>query len=49
MDTDFFDVTGQIAGLWVYPIKSCAGIAVPSAPLLATGLAHDRACMVVDP
>lgn len=49
MDTDFFDVTGQIAGLWVYPIKSCAGIAVPSAPLLATGLAHDRAFMVVDP
>ena len=37
-----------IAALWVFPIKSCAGISVPSATLTATGLAHDRAWMVVD-
>ena len=38
----------RIAALWVFPIKSCAGISVPSATLTATGLAHDRAWMVVD-
>ncbi|GAB2816591.1 MOSC N-terminal beta barrel domain-containing protein [Comamonas piscis] len=47
-NTDFFDVTGHIGQLWVFPIKSCAGIAVQSARLLATGLEHDRAFMLVD-
>ena len=48
MDTDFFDVTGQIGQLWIFPIKSCAGIAVQSARLVPTGLEHDRAFMLVD-
>ncbi len=38
----------RIAALWVFPIKSCAGISVQQAVLTATGLAHDRAWMVVD-
>ena len=37
-----------IAALWVFPVKSCAGISVPHAVLTPTGLAHDRAWMVVD-
>jgi uncharacterized protein YcbX len=32
----------------VHPIKSCAGIAVPEALLVETGLEFDRACMLVD-
>ena len=38
----------RIAALWVFPIKSCAGISVQQAVLTSTGLAHDRAWMVVD-
>jgi uncharacterized protein len=38
----------RIAALWVFPIKSCAGISVQHAVLTPTGLAHDRAWMVVD-
>lgn len=38
----------RIAALWVFPIKSCAGISVQQAELTPTGLAHDRAWMVVD-
>jgi uncharacterized protein YcbX len=38
----------RIAALWVFPIKSCAGISVQQAVLTVTGLAHDRAWMVVD-
>ena len=38
----------RIAALWVFPIKSCAGISVQEAVLTPTGLAHDRAWMVVD-
>jgi uncharacterized protein YcbX len=34
--------------LWVYPIKSCAGISVQHATLTDTGLDLDRAWMVVD-
>jgi uncharacterized protein YcbX len=44
----FTDFEAQIAALWVFPIKSCAGISVPQAVLTPTGLAHDRAWMVVD-
>jgi uncharacterized protein len=43
-----FDLQAQIAGLYVYPIKSCAGIALPSTTLTATGLAFDRQWMVID-
>jgi uncharacterized protein YcbX len=34
--------------LYVYPIKSCAGITLDSAELSATGLRHDRRWMLVD-
>jgi len=37
-----------LSGLYVYPIKSCAGISLDSADLSATGLRHDRRWMLVD-
>ena len=37
-----------LSGLYVYPIKSCGGIALESAELDATGLRHDRRWMLVD-
>ncbi|HET7270562.1 MAG TPA: MOSC N-terminal beta barrel domain-containing protein [Rubrobacter sp.] len=37
-----------LSGLYVYPIKSCAGISLQSADLSATGLRHDRRWMLVD-
>ncbi len=42
------DLTGTIARLFVYPVKSCAGIEVQEALLTETGLDLDRAWMVVD-
>ena len=42
------DVTGCISRLFVYPVKSCAGVEVQEALLLETGLEFDRAWMVVD-
>ena len=42
------DVFGTIARLFVYPVKSCAGVAVQEALLTETGLDLDRAWMVVD-
>jgi uncharacterized protein YcbX len=42
------DLKGIISRLYVYPIKSCAGIAVTEAILTETGLEFDRAWMVVD-
>ncbi|MFT4067530.1 MOSC domain-containing protein [Paraburkholderia sp.] len=38
-----------ISELFVYPIKSCAGIALREARLLATGLEYDRNWMITDP
>ncbi|WP_010121911.1 MOSC domain-containing protein, partial [Burkholderia oklahomensis] len=38
-----------ISDLFVYPIKSCAGIATVRAQLLVTGLEYDRNWMVTDP
>jgi len=38
----------QIARLFVYPVKSCAGVEVREAVLTETGLDLDRAWMVVD-
>jgi uncharacterized protein len=38
----------RIDALWVFPIKSCAGISVKQVVLTPMGLAHDRAWMVVD-
>ena len=43
-----FDTSAVISALYVYPIKSCAGVAVQEAILLDTGLEFDRAWMVVD-
>ncbi len=43
-----FDASCVISGLYVYPIKSCAGVAVQDAILTETGLEFDRAWMVVD-
>ena len=44
------DLAGNVtlSGLYVYPIKSCAGISLQSAELCATGLRHDRRWMLVD-
>jgi uncharacterized protein YcbX len=42
------DVGAVITGLWVYPVKSCAGVQVQEAILTKTGLEFDRAWMVVD-
>ncbi len=45
---DNFELQGSIQSLFVYPIKSCAGVAVNEAILTETGLEFDRAWMVVD-
>lgn len=42
------DLSGHIARLFVYPVKSCAAIEVQEALLTETGLDLDRAWMVVD-
>lgn len=42
------DLSGTIARLFVYPVKSCAGIEVQHVLLTETGLDLDRAWMVVD-
>ena len=41
-------VACRIASLHLYPVKSCAGLALSEAQLLPTGLDLDRAWMVVD-
>ncbi|MEJ8839928.1 MOSC domain-containing protein [Ramlibacter sp. AN1133] len=42
------DLTAAIARLFVYPVKSCAGIELREALLTETGFDLDRAWMVVD-
>src|SRR4051812_28956654 len=42
------DFSARIAALHVYPVKSCAGVALREAVLTETGLDLDRAWMVVD-
>ncbi|MEK0086139.1 MOSC domain-containing protein [Benzoatithermus flavus] len=42
-------IEGRIAGLFVYPVKGCAGIALREALLTPRGLAHDRRWMIVGP
>lgn len=42
------DVHATVARLFVYPIKSCAGVELREALLTDTGLEFDRAWMVVD-
>jgi uncharacterized protein YcbX len=43
-----FDLQATIAQLFVYPVKSCAGVEVPDVLLTETGLEFDRAWMVVN-
>ena len=45
---DTFNFSSVISALYVYPIKSCAGVQVQEAVMLETGLEFDRAWMVVD-
>jgi uncharacterized protein len=42
------DLTATLGQLFIYPVKSCAGVAVERAVLTDTGLDLDRAWMVVD-
>jgi len=42
------DWAARVAGLFVYPVKSCAGVRVAQSVLTETGLEFDRAWMVVD-
>jgi uncharacterized protein YcbX len=42
------DFNARIAALYVYPVKSCAGVPLQRAELTETGLDLDRAWMVVD-
>ena len=42
------DVQARIARLFIYPVKSCAGIELPEAVVTETGFDLDRAWMVVD-
>ncbi|MBC5763189.1 MOSC domain-containing protein [Ramlibacter albus] len=42
------DVTATISRLFIYPVKSCAGVEVREAVLTETGFDLDRAWMVVD-
>jgi len=42
------DVSARLARLFVYPVKSCAGVELREAVLTETGLDLDRAWMVVD-
>jgi uncharacterized protein YcbX len=48
VNTSHFDLQATIARLFVYPVKSCAGVEVSEALLIETGLEFDRAWMVVD-
>jgi hypothetical protein len=43
-----FDLSAVISRLYVYPVKSCAGVQVQDVLLTETGLEFDRAWMVVD-
>jgi uncharacterized protein len=42
------DLNATISRLFVYPIKSCAGVELKEALVIETGLEFDRAWMVVD-
>lgn len=43
-----FDMEATISQLFIYPVKSCAGVALEQAVLTQTGLQFDRSWMVVD-
>jgi uncharacterized protein YcbX len=46
--TQAYELNATIARIFVYPVKSCAGVEVQEALLIETGLEFDRAWMVVD-
>ena len=48
MSNDSSNVQATVSGLFVHPVKSCAGVALREARLMDTGLDLDRAWMVVD-
>ena len=48
LDLSASDLSARIHQLWVYPVKSCAGVALDQAVLTPTGLEWDRSWMVVD-
>jgi uncharacterized protein YcbX len=48
MSSSTSDIATRIARLFLYPVKSCAGVEVTEAVLTETGLDLDRAWMVVD-
>jgi uncharacterized protein YcbX len=48
MSSSTSDLPARIAQLFIYPVKSCAGVEVQEAVLTETGLDLDRAWMVVD-
>ncbi len=43
-----YDLQAKISRLFVYPIKSCAGVELKESLLIETGLEFDRSWMVVD-
>ena len=48
MSQPVFDLEATISRLFVYPVKSCAGVELNEMLLTETGLEFDRAWMVVD-
>lgn len=48
---DLKEKMGQafVSSLYIYPIKSCAGLSLNSAEVVATGFRHDRELMLVYP
>ncbi len=48
MSDQVSDVAATVSRLFVYPVKSCAGVEVKEVLLTETGLEFDRAWMVVD-
>jgi uncharacterized protein YcbX len=43
-----YDLQASISRLFIYPVKSCAGVELQDSLLIETGLEFDRAWMVVD-
>ncbi len=39
----------SVSGIFIYPVKSCAGISLTEAEITPTGFAHDREWMIVKP
>ncbi|VWX57490.1 putative iron-sulfur binding protein [Burkholderiales bacterium 8X] len=48
MSSSAFDLQATISRLFIYPVKSCAGVELPDVLLTETGFEFDRAWMVVD-